>query len=334
MIRSVHRSPIPFVSVLSVLVVLAGVSNADAAGPPAGDAPASPPTSPVPAPPIAPAAGPTGEDASARFQRGLQLFDEGDYTLALVEFERAYQLAPNYRALYNIALVNMQLGRYADAVRTLEQYVHDGGSGISTERRQEVTKSLAELKLRTATVDVSINVAAAEVTLDGKPIETASLEKPLLIDAGEHTLRATAIGFQPGYRTVTLAGADHVTVRLELVSLTPAIPAMPPEERGRSVFWPGFVATGVLAAGAIASGVVTLVAKSHYDSLNNQVGSTQSQRSNAAHETNSAGLAADILTGLAVVTGGVSLYLSLRVDHAPKGASTGMSQEVVLSGAF
>ncbi|MBV9946426.1 MAG: tetratricopeptide repeat protein, partial [Myxococcales bacterium] len=50
------------------------------------------------------AAAQASEDASVHFKRGLQLFDEGDYTLALVEFNRAYQLAPNYRALYNIAL--------------------------------------------------------------------------------------------------------------------------------------------------------------------------------------------------------------------------------------
>jgi len=70
--------------------------------------------------PLRPVAGAqAGEEASTRFKRGLQLFDEGDYALALVEFERAYQLAPNYRALYNIGLVNVQLGRYAEATRTV-----------------------------------------------------------------------------------------------------------------------------------------------------------------------------------------------------------------------
>jgi hypothetical protein len=173
------------------------------------------------------------------------------------------------------------------------------------------------------------------LTLDGKPIEAAHLQKPLLIDAGEHTLRATAIGFQPAYRTVTLAGADRAVVRLDLISLAPTGPVNETAERGRSVFWPGVAATGVLAAGAIASGVVTLVLKSHHDTLENRAGVEHSTLVTATNQVNSAALAADILTGLAIVSGGVSLYLSLRVDHSPKGASSGMvPQQVVLSGTF
>src|SRR6202142_3534751 len=139
------------------LALLLGASPVRAA-PPAGGPPVA-----------ANAPNSAGEEASNHFKRGLQLFDEADYTLALVEFERAYQLAPNYRALYNIALVDMQLGRYADAARTLEQYVHDGGSAIAPSRRAEVNKPLGELKFRTAIIEISLNVPRAEVMLDGKP---------------------------------------------------------------------------------------------------------------------------------------------------------------------
>lgn len=274
-----------------------------------------------------------GEEASTRFKRGLQLFDEGDYTLALVEFERAYSLAPNYRALYNIALVNVQLGRYADASRTFEQYLHDGASAIPQSRRDEVAKTLEELKLRTATVDISTNVATAEVSLDGKPVDASRLRTPMLIDAGEHILRATSPGYQAAYRTVTLAGADRVAVHLQLV----AIPEKPvgPQERGRNFFWPGFVATGVLATGAIVTGAVMLGARSRLTTLQNTPDSSATQRTQDANEVNNTALAADIMTGLAVVTGAVSLYLSLRVDHSLKPVTLAVSpQKVTISGTF
>lgn len=328
----------------------AGVPGASApgsasgtAGSPAGSAGGTPSGA------SAPSAGPTtnsaagaatgpandqaGEEASTRFKRGLQLFDEGDYTLALVEFERAYSLAPNYRALYNIALVNVQLGRYADASRTFEQYLHDGASAIPQSRRDEVAKTLQELKLRTAIVDISTNVPTAEVSLDGKPVDAARLRGPMLIDAGEHILRATSPGYQAAYRTVTLAGADRVAVRLQLV----AIPEKPvvPQERGRTVFWPGFVATGVLATGAIVTGIVMLDARSRLTTLQNTPNSSPSQRTNDANEVNNTALAADIMTGLAVATGAVSLYLSLRVDHSLKPVTLAVSpQKVTISGTF
>jgi hypothetical protein len=277
-----------------------------------------------------------GEEASTRFKRGLQLFDEGDYTLALVEFERAYQLAPNYRALYNIGLVDTQLGRYADASRTLEQYLHDGGEAIPPARKTEVLGALAQLKVRTATVEIATNVAAAEISLDGKPLDPGGLHGPMLIDAGEHTLRAAASGYQAGYKTFTLAGADRASVRLDLVPIAPQRSGPEaPVERGRALFWPGFVATGVLAAGAAVTGIVMLDANSRLSQEQNSFGSSASLRASTANEVHSTALAADVMTGLAIVTGGVSVYLSLRVDHSPRPMAITVSPtRLSLSGSF
>jgi len=314
----------------------ASATPTSAAGAPAA-AGATAPAGAASTSPAATSNGPSGdqagEEASTRFKRGLQLFDEGDYTLALVEFERAYQLAPNYRALYNIALVNVQLGRYADASRTFEQYLHDGGAAIPQTRRDEVAKTLQELKLRTAVVDISTNVPIAEVSLDGKPVEAARLHGPMLIDAGEHTLRATAPGYTAAYRTVTLAGADRIAVRLQLVVIPEK--QSTPQERGRTVFWPGFVATGVLATGAIVTGAVMLDARSRLTTLQNTPDSSAIQRTSDANEVNNTALAADIMTGLAIATGAVSLYLSLRVDHSLKPVTLAISpQKVSISGTF
>ncbi len=335
--------------VLATLVLEAPLAYAappaapSSAGSPA--APSSSAASPAAAPakPIAMPATPAtkdappptdAEEASTHFKRGLQLFDEGDYTLALVEFERVYQLAPNYRALYNIALVDMQLGRYADAARTLDQYVHDGGAAIAPARLTEVKKTLDELKFRTATVEISTNTNGGEVTLDGKPLDPSSMRAPMVIDAGEHTLRATAPGYQPANKTVTLAGGDRASVHLQLVSLALPRFAAEPVEHHR-IFWPGFIATGALAAGAIVSGGSMLDANSHLHTLQNSPTSTEAERESWASRVNSTALVADICTGAAIVAGGVSIYLSLRPDHSSKSVGFTLSPtRVAFSGAF
>jgi hypothetical protein len=313
--------------VVAVALVLE-VGSAAAAPPPSGNTERPPPAS-------SPAgSGQSSEEASNHFKRGLQLFDEGDYTLALVEFERAYQLAPNYRALYNIALVDIQLGRYADAARTLEIYLHDGGDAIAAARRAEVTTTLAGLKLRTATVDISANVPGAEVTLDGKPLDPSRLRVPMVIDAGEHSLRATAPGYQAANRTVTLAGADRASVRLDLVALLPVRSSDAPAH-ARGPFWPGFAITGGLAAGAIVSAAIMFDARSHLNELLNTPGSDAAQRESTASRVNSAAIAADVLTGLTLVAGGISVYLSLTPERAAKAPSVAVSpQKVVLSVSF
>lgn len=275
------------------------------------------------------------EEASVHFKRGLQLFDEGDYTLALVEFERAYQLAPNYRALYNIALVDVQLGRYADAARTFTQYLRDGGSAIAPGRLNEVNKTLGELKLRTATIEIALNVPTAEVTLDGKPLDPTLIKSPTVIDAGEHTLRATAPGYQPALKTVTLAGGDRTGIRLELVSLTlpTKVVAEAPQEHHK-LFWPGFVVTGAAGVGAVISGVIAADAASHLNTLKNEQ-SSDSDRQLWANRQNTGNLAADIFTGTAIVAGGVSIYLSLRPDHSQKSTTLAISPRGVgLSQSF
>jgi hypothetical protein len=316
------------VSLLSAFVLISAAGAASAA-PPNGSAPSVPTAS---RPPVGDKA---AEEASIRFKRGLQLFDEGDYTLALVEFERAYQLAPNYRALYNIGLVDIQLGRYADAARTLEAYLHDGGDAIAAPRRAEVTTTLAGLKLRTATIDISVSAPGAEVTLDGKPLDPQRLRAPMVIDAGEHTLRATAPGFQAANKTITLAGADRASVRLELAA-TP-LQRSPTETatHARGPFWPGFVITGGFAAGAVVSAAFMLDARSHLSDLQSTPGSDAAQRESTANRVNSAALAADILTGLTVVAGGISVYFSLAPERAAKAPSVAISpQKVALSVPF
>jgi hypothetical protein len=290
---------------------------------------ADPANAPAPAPAGASAGAPISdaqEEASVHFKRGLQLFDEGDYTLALVEFERAYQLAPNYRALYNIALVDVQLGRYADAARTFTQYLHDGGSAIAPARLNEVNKTLGELKLRTATIEIALNVSTAEVTLDGKPLDPILIKSPTVIDAGEHTLRATAAGYQPALKTVTLAGGDRTGIRFDLVSLTlpNKVVAEGPQEHHR-LFWPGFVVTGAAAAGAVVSGILAADAASHLTTLKNEPDSSQTDRGTWANRQNTGNLAADIFTGAAIVAGGVSIYLSLRPDHSQKSTTLAIS---------
>src|SRR4051812_42949552 len=63
------------------------------------------------------------EEAQRRYVRGKDLYEENDFQAALVEFRRAYDLAPNYKLLYNIAQVCYQLQDYPGALRTFNKYL-------------------------------------------------------------------------------------------------------------------------------------------------------------------------------------------------------------------
>src|SRR5262245_57032431 len=62
------------------------------------------------------------DEAKLHYDRGIQLYNEGAYELALIEFQRAYQLFPNYKILFNIGQVSAQLGNYAGATQALRKF--------------------------------------------------------------------------------------------------------------------------------------------------------------------------------------------------------------------
>src|SRR4051812_42022924 len=171
----------------------------------------------APAPATAATAPPSAEvlkEAGERYARGLSLYGDGEFLLALVEFERAYQLSNNYKVLYNIGQVRIQLGRYAKAKEALEDYLKAGGANLSADRTQAVHKDLATLAERTASLNVVTPEAGADISLDGKIIGTSPLTAPLIVDAGEHNLVLHKSGFYDSAQSVTLAGHDQLELKV------------------------------------------------------------------------------------------------------------------------
>lgn len=267
----------------------------------------------------------TVQRAGSHFERGLQLYNDAEYRLALIEFERAYQLVPNYKVQYNIAQVSIQIGRYARAVNALEQYLKDGGTDISPERRAQVENDLKMLAGRTARVSITSNVPGAEILIDETTVAQIPMSEKLLIDAGEHRLTVRARGYQPRVEQVTLAGGDDVELNFDLTVMKKEDPVVivkevqTPGEKVEDDFpyiTVGWVTTGVLAASAVTAGVVGLGAKNDLDDLSKpdpEQDPEQVKRDQDAAKKKAQNwfLASDILTGAAVVAGAASLYFTI-----------------------
>jgi tetratricopeptide (TPR) repeat protein len=254
-------------------------------------------------------------EAGQRFDRGLELYAEGDYALASIEFKRAYELVPNYRVLYNIGQVGLQLGNYADARRALEQYVEKGGDALDDERKQAVMRDLMSLERRTAFLTVTANVAGAEVLVDDVAVARAQLGQPLLVDAGVHRVTVRRSGYLPSTKRVTLAGGDE-----ELLSVT--LDARPDEKqtivvrqaapKDNTLMIAGWVTTGALAAGAIVTGIMGAGEASELQQLKRarDVEDLANRLDAAQSNARSLLLASDVFSGAAVVVGGLSLWVT------------------------
>ncbi len=156
-------------------------------------------------------------EARTRFTRGLELYEAGDYEAALAEFTRAYEVAPHFAVLYNIAQVKAQLVRYPEAVETFERYLAEGGDQIAAPRRAEVEEELRRLGALIGRIALVVeNPERATVYVDDTEIGRTPLGSPLRVSAGRHVIEVRAEGFLPTRRLVTVAGGEEETLHVAL----------------------------------------------------------------------------------------------------------------------
>ena len=273
-------------------------------------------------------------EARARYERGLKLYDQGSYEAALVEMRRAYELAPTYKILYNLGLIHRQLNDYAAALDAFTQYLAEGGKKIDPKRHAEIEHHIADLKPLVATVTITVDVAGAEVTIDDAVVGTSPLNAAVTVNAGKRKISAKIVGKPPATRVITVAGSDTVSVKLELAE--PAIKAPPtetnvaakpteptkPKESGKQIPWVAWGVTGVLATGAVTTGILALSSASSLDDKRGTPNVSKDDLDSASSRTKTFALVTDILIVGTIAAAGVATYLTIKAPKASDTAST------------
>jgi hypothetical protein len=182
-------------------------------------------------------------EAVKHFKRGLELADHGEYQPALDEFERAYELSPDFDVLYNIGLVDVELGRPRKAIDAFKRYLAEGGERVPPKDRAEVEARIARLESSFAELTITTDPSGAQVTVDGAELGSTPLAAPVKVAAGTHVVSASRNGAATETRVVKLTEGQKETVSIAL----PDLPAPSPEV-------PYHVAAGAAASADTASG--------------------------------------------------------------------------------
>jgi hypothetical protein len=264
------------------------------------------------------------DEAKAHFKTGTELYDENNFRGALVEFQRAYQLAPSYRVLYNIGQVDMELADYAGALIAYRRYLREGGPDVSADRVKEVNAEIQRLQGRVGSIVVQ-TAAGAEVLVDDLSVGYAPLPESMTVNIGRHKVSVHQANQPSADRIVDVAGQQQVTVALANdtpaaagVAVTADVQRPPPGPPKPPSKVPTVVALAATAAFAVTAGTFAYFAHEDDDSLNHLRDSfpvTKSElNAEESKEVRSAALC-DAFTAAAVVSAGVSLFLILR--HHP-----------------
>ncbi len=296
------------------------------------------------------------EEAQRRYERGKEFYEESDYSAALVEFQRAYELAPSYRLLYSIAQVQYQLQDYAGALRSFQQYLQEGQADIAAQRREEVQREVERLRSRVATLDIVTMPVGARVSVDDQPVGRTPLSEPVVVSAGRRKVTAELPGEPPVTRMVDVAGMDTLRVQLDFapppvatkpttavepVATVPAAatPGLTARAEPRGFPWKMWTATGALAVGAGVTAVLASSAASDLKTQRDTFGVTRAQLDDASSKAKTMALTSDILTGATVVAAGISAFMTFSrgpsADAPRPSVSLGVGPgSVGVAGAF
>ena len=164
----------------------------------------------------------TTDAARAHYDRGYRLASEGVFEAAIAEFERAYELSPNYSVLFNLGQAYGAAGRAVKAAQTLERYLELGGANIDIEQRRRVAELISAYRRRIGKLGLVVQPAGAQVTIDGQRLGNAPLAGDTELEAGTHGLVVTADGFLTFARSLTITPGETSPVEVALSPRTGA----------------------------------------------------------------------------------------------------------------
>jgi hypothetical protein len=217
---------------------------------------------------------------------GMKLADSGKCEDAIDRLSRSEQLHHAPSVLERLGECQVATGKYVDGTESLQRVVREelppNAPAVFVAAKARAQKALDAARPKVAKLVLTVTGAprdALTLTVDGEPVSSAFFGVARPTDPGEHVVLASAPGFTPATRRVTLApgGSESVALTLEvdptsLATATPKAPvAEPPPSGGLGVRRvAGLSSLAVGAVGLAAGTVFGLMAVSKKTSLDGQ----------------------------------------------------------------
>ncbi len=210
--------------------------------------------------------------AEVLFKKGKQLMADGQYREACEAFAESMSLDPGVGTKYQLGRCYEEQGRHASAWSAYLETASLAKASGQNERAAAARKKAEQLepKLSKLTVQAAVDAPPnMTVKIGDTTVRKAAWGTAIPFDSGEHTVEATASGFQSWKGTVTVpANAGSVTLAVPTLQVetqttvvdpkkTPAPVATTGGSRDDALFWGGIASVGVGVA-AIGGGAAWL----------------------------------------------------------------------------
>ena len=271
-----------------------------------------------------PQEGTEAQDRARRhFRMGVDFYRERNYSAALIEFQRAYDLVSHYKILFNMGQALVELQDYGRAVERLQEYLDRGGDELEPDHRDEVEAMIEQQRARLVELRLTVEQSGVDVFIDGRHMGTTPLSSSLQVGAGRRRLRLVKSDFVTLERVLDLAAGD--THQLEL-SMRPetevaqaqsesTYPSAPPPSSNTAT-WVAGITTLALAGGAGGLALWTLKAEGDLTDQRAQA-TTKERLATLSDRVKQRALFTDIALGASLVSAVVTGVLLVADDEPP-----------------
>jgi hypothetical protein len=179
------------------------------------------------------ATSPEQAEALRLFEEGKKLYEAGDYASACKKFEESVQKKASIGNRFQLANCWERVGRTASAHALFLEVAEATRSLGQADREKVARERAAALEPQLSRVHVEVQAPEGfEIEIDGKKVESASLQHAIPLDPGTHTLRASAPN-RPEFTTSieVKAGAGIIVVSVPMLAepaIVPVVAASPP----------------------------------------------------------------------------------------------------------
>ena len=162
------------------------------------------------------AARPAPPDAQKQWDLALALYKNGQWDGARTSFYAAWEASKNPRVLFNVAICEKNLARYARAIETLKKELTEGKGQLAPDEEAEVKAQISGLQEFVAELTIDVNEPGADIYVDETKVGTSPLPAPVSVQVGERHIRVVKPGFAESRETIELKGGSSGRVTIKV----------------------------------------------------------------------------------------------------------------------
>lgn len=136
-------------------------------------------------------------DARKAYRLGVVLYDDGDWSGALAQFETAHKLSADPRLLWNMAVCEKNRRRYTKALTLVDAYIEARAKKMQPRELRDAKGFRDTVEKLTRLIRLRVNQDGAAVAIDGEPVGTTPLADDVRVDVAEVEISIEKAGFVP-----------------------------------------------------------------------------------------------------------------------------------------